>query len=251
MPRMYVGDMIDHFGINCSDRARSRDFYDKVLGVLGYGRVLDMGPAIGYGTDGKPTFWIADASTGDAGGPTGRCTSRSRPTAGGGAGVLPRRAGAGRRTAARTTAVARIPRELLRGVRPRSRRQQRRGGLPWRWSHVAEAPAVQELLRDAFTRLIEHVDALTDGLSERDATFRPTPQANSIAWLLWHSARVQDAQVADIAGSSRCGRPTAGWTGSAWICRAATPATATPRTTSARCGRRRSCWPTTTGPCTR
>ncbi len=66
---MYVGDMIDHFGINCSDWARSRDFYDKVLGVLGYGRVLDMGPAIGYGTDGKPTFWIADASTGDAGGP--------------------------------------------------------------------------------------------------------------------------------------------------------------------------------------
>ena len=66
---MYVGDMIDHFGINCSDWARSRDFYDKVLGVLGYGRVLDMGPAIGYGTGGKPSFWIADASAGDAGGP--------------------------------------------------------------------------------------------------------------------------------------------------------------------------------------
>ncbi|HNM86802.1 MAG TPA: mycothiol transferase [Mycobacterium sp.] len=77
--------------------------------------------------------------------------------------------------------------------------------------HVAEAPAVQELLRDAFTRLIEHVDALTDGLSERDATFRPTPQANSIAWLLWHSARVQDAQVADIAGVEQV------WTSDGWV----------------------------------
>lgn len=66
---MYVGDMIDHFGINCSDWAKSRDFYDKVLGVLGYTRILDMGPAIGYGSDGKPSFWIADASIGDAGGP--------------------------------------------------------------------------------------------------------------------------------------------------------------------------------------
>ena len=76
---------------------------------------------------------------------------------------------------------------------------------------MAEAPAVQELLRDAFTRLIEHVDALTDGLSERDATFRPTPQANSIAWLLWHSARVQDAQVADIAGVEQV------WTSDGWV----------------------------------
>lgn len=66
---MYVGEMIDHFGINCSDWAKSRDFYDKVLGVLGYTRILDMGPAIGYGSDSKPSFWIADASIGDAGGP--------------------------------------------------------------------------------------------------------------------------------------------------------------------------------------
>jgi hypothetical protein len=34
--------------------------------------------------------------------------------------------------------------------------------------------------------------------------FRPVTvsgqQANSIAWLIWHSARIQDAQLADIAG---------------------------------------------------
>ena len=61
--------MIDHFGITCADWARSKDFYDHVLGVLGYTRQMDMGAAIGYGSDGKPSFWIADASAGDAGGP--------------------------------------------------------------------------------------------------------------------------------------------------------------------------------------
>ena len=60
--------------------------------------------------------------------------------------------------------------------------------------------AVRELLRDAFTRLIEHVDGLTDGLTDEQATYQPTPDANSIAWLIWHSARVQDVQLAPIAG---------------------------------------------------
>lgn len=76
---------------------------------------------------------------------------------------------------------------------------------------MAEATAVQELLRDAFTRLIEHAEAVTDGLSDQGATFRPAPQANSIAWLVWHSARVQDAQVADIAGVPQV------WTSDGWV----------------------------------
>lgn len=61
--------MIDHFGINCSDWARSQRFYDTVLGVLGYSRQLDFDVAIGYGRDGKPDFWIADAAAGEASGP--------------------------------------------------------------------------------------------------------------------------------------------------------------------------------------
>ena len=50
--------MIDHFGINCSDWAKSQQFYDTVLGVLGFSRQMDYGVAIGYGRDGKPDFWI-------------------------------------------------------------------------------------------------------------------------------------------------------------------------------------------------
>ena len=53
--------MIDHFGINCSEFGKSKEFYDRVLGVLGYSRLMDYGVAIGYGgSDGKPDFWIAD-----------------------------------------------------------------------------------------------------------------------------------------------------------------------------------------------
>ncbi len=71
--------------------------------------------------------------------------------------------------------------------------------------------AAQELLRDAFTRLIEHVDELTDGLTDQLACYRPTPSANSIAWLLWHSARVQDIQVAHVAGVEEV------WTRDGWV----------------------------------
>ena len=72
-----------------------------------------------------------------------------------------------------------------------------------------DAPAARELLRDAFTRLIEHVDDLTDGLTDAVSFHRPTPTANSIAWLIWHSARIQDVQLADIAGLEQV------WTG--WV----------------------------------
>ncbi|MDD7811754.1 mycothiol transferase [Mycobacterium sp. CSUR Q5927] len=71
--------------------------------------------------------------------------------------------------------------------------------------------ALRDLLRDAFTRLLEHVDEVTDGLTDEVATYRPTPEANSIAWLLWHSARVQDIQVAQVAGVEQA------WTRNGWV----------------------------------
>ncbi len=73
------------------------------------------------------------------------------------------------------------------------------------------AAAARELLRDAFTRLIEHVDQLTDGLTDELSNFRPTPDANTIAWLIWHSARVQDIQLADVADVEEV------WTRDGWV----------------------------------
>ena len=63
-----------------------------------------------------------------------------------------------------------------------------------------DAASAREILRDSFTRIIEHVDDLTDGLADEVSFFRPAPDANSICWLIWHSARIQDAQMAQIAG---------------------------------------------------
>ncbi|MGV0800459.1 mycothiol transferase, partial [Mycolicibacterium elephantis] len=59
----------------------------------------------------------------------------------------------------------------------------------------SDASAVRELLRDMFTRQIEHAEELTDGLTDEVAFYRPTQEANSISWLIWHSARQQDLQL--------------------------------------------------------
>ena len=54
--------MIDHLGINCADYPKSQQFYDTVLGTIGFSRQLDFGRAIGYGRDGHPAFWISDGA---------------------------------------------------------------------------------------------------------------------------------------------------------------------------------------------
>ncbi|WP_419179455.1 mycothiol transferase [Mycolicibacterium iranicum] len=63
--------------------------------------------------------------------------------------------------------------------------------------------SARELLRDLFTRQVEHVDDLTENLTDDVAYYQPTPQANTITWLIWHTARMQDAQVCDIAGTEQ------------------------------------------------
>lgn len=75
----------------------------------------------------------------------------------------------------------------------------------------SDAAAVREVLRDVFTRQIEHVEDLTDGLTDEISFFRPTPTANSIAWLIWHSARQQDLQVCHLAGTEQV------WLRGGWV----------------------------------
>jgi hypothetical protein len=55
------------------------------------------------------------------------------------------------------------------------------------------------LLVDAFGRVKEAVHQAVEGLSVDDLAFRPSVSANSIAWLVWHLARVQDDHIADAA----------------------------------------------------
>ena len=67
-----------------------------------------------------------------------------------------------------------------------------------------------DLLLDAFGRVEEEVHAVLQGLDEKALTYRPSKDANSIAWLVWHLARIQDDHVADVAGHEQI------WTAEGW-----------------------------------
>ena len=53
---------------------------------------------------------------------------------------------------------------------------------------------IAELLVDAFGRIRETTHGTVDGASRSVLTYRPDPDANTIAWLVWHLARIQDAR---------------------------------------------------------
>ncbi|WP_307618926.1 DUF664 domain-containing protein [Streptomyces sp. V3I7] len=55
----------------------------------------------------------------------------------------------------------------------------------------------RDILIDGFGRIQEEVQAVVDGLDPDDLAYRPAPDANSIAWLIWHLTRVQDDHIAD------------------------------------------------------
>jgi catechol 2,3-dioxygenase-like lactoylglutathione lyase family enzyme len=59
--------MIDHMGISARDFEASRQFYDAALAPLGVVKVMEVTPeesggyhAIGYGMEGKPSFWLSN-----------------------------------------------------------------------------------------------------------------------------------------------------------------------------------------------
>jgi hypothetical protein len=74
-----------------------------------------------------------------------------------------------------------------------------------------------ELLKDAFTRVVESAERTVDGLSEDQLTARPGPDANTIAWLVWHIGRGADAQIADVAGTEQV------WTAQGYVDRFGLP----------------------------
>ena len=69
---------------------------------------------------------------------------------------------------------------------------------------------VSDLLTDALGRVREQMPDLVKGLSDDDLAWRPDPEANSIAWLVWHLTRIEDDHVAGAAGSEQV------WTTGGW-----------------------------------
>jgi catechol 2,3-dioxygenase-like lactoylglutathione lyase family enzyme len=55
--------ILDHLGVNVTDYARSRAFYEKALAPLGIEFVMEYGKACGFGRDHKPDFWIGEGAT--------------------------------------------------------------------------------------------------------------------------------------------------------------------------------------------
>lgn len=74
-----------------------------------------------------------------------------------------------------------------------------------------------EVLGDAYGRIGEIVHRVVRGLSPDQLAYRPDPGANSIAWLVWHLTRGQDAQLADVAGREQV------WFDQGWVQRFALP----------------------------
>jgi uncharacterized damage-inducible protein DinB len=67
-----------------------------------------------------------------------------------------------------------------------------------------------DLLIDAFGRVREVVYEAVMGLTPQQLAFRPGPDANSIAWLVWHLTRIQDDHVAGVTQAEQV------WTSGGW-----------------------------------
>lgn len=66
------------------------------------------------------------------------------------------------------------------------------------------------ILVEAFSRVPEVARSAVAGLAPEALAWQPGPDANSIAWLVWHAARGQDAQIAELADGPQVWQ-TQGW----------------------------------------
>ncbi|MFI9213173.1 DUF664 domain-containing protein [Streptomyces sp. NPDC053253] len=73
------------------------------------------------------------------------------------------------------------------------------------------------LLVDAFGRIREVVRDAVEGLTEDELAARIDPDANSVAWLVWHLTRIQDDHLADAFDMEQL------WASDGWAARFALP----------------------------
>lgn len=68
----------------------------------------------------------------------------------------------------------------------------------------------QEMFEDAARRPGHVAGHVLEGITPDVLHTMPGGTANSVAWLVWHAARQQDAQVAELAGTEQV------WTAAGW-----------------------------------
>ena len=71
--------------------------------------------------------------------------------------------------------------------------------------------ATADILVDAYGRIREEVAAVLDGVATETLVWRPDPEANTIAWLIWHLTRVQDDHLAAALGREQV------WMEQGWV----------------------------------
>jgi hypothetical protein len=69
---------------------------------------------------------------------------------------------------------------------------------------------VSSLLLELYSRVPPLARQAVDGVDPARLTEAPAPGANTIAWLIWHLARVQDHHIAEVLGVAQI------WTEGEW-----------------------------------
>jgi hypothetical protein len=68
----------------------------------------------------------------------------------------------------------------------------------------------RELIVDGYERLPDLVKEVLAGVRAADLDWEPAPDCNPLGWTVWHLTRVQDSQIADLAGREQL------WTAEGW-----------------------------------
>jgi hypothetical protein len=61
----------------------------------------------------------------------------------------------------------------------------------------------RELIVDGYERLPDLMKEVLAGLGAADLDWQPGPDCNGLGWTAWHLTRVQDSQIADLAGGEQ------------------------------------------------
>ncbi len=67
-----------------------------------------------------------------------------------------------------------------------------------------------DILLDGLGRVRETVHQVVPGLTPEQLTFQLDEETNTVAWLVWHLARVQDDHISSAAGTAQVWQ-SAGW----------------------------------------
>ena len=66
-----------------------------------------------------------------------------------------------------------------------------------------EQGGVDQVIVGLLERATNQIKLATDGATDEQLYYRPTPNANSIAWLVWHLSRLQDLVSSSISGEAQ------------------------------------------------